>query len=433
MLFNKEILAKHIVLIQPFEAFDLSFALEETDILSVIGTPLLNKEYANKMNTKYKKGTICKVNFTSQNSLTAFENNIEELKKCIDYIQKQTGKIDHVLGNLEETVVISALLNEYLGINNSNPTQSYANMRDKISMKRQLRRKGLVKYPRFLDKDVISKYEAIKFAKQTGFPLFIKPRGEAGSKGCAKIMSLKDLELFFDSRKELIGYNIEEFIDQKVIHIDGVVRNGELLFLSSAEYLNTCANWLKNPKLNLISILITEPSKINKIKKFTYDVIQSFDYNNGVFHLEAFYDDTNESLTFLEISPRFAGAYIVPMNRQFFGINLVREGILGILNRPSDIIEPMGYMDPNFNHNKSVIGALIGRTPDKPKKIKNLVFPTLPGNTKFLYQPKIGEFTRNQPTSIIYQGIFEVICACNSNDVEQIVNLLNNNVKIEYE
>lgn len=431
--FNKEVLAKHIVLVQPLEAFDLSFALEETDVLSIIGTPLLDEEYARKMNTKYKKGTICKVDFTSQDSLTAFEVHIEKLKGCVDYIQVQTGKIDYVLGNLEETVVASALLNEYLGIRNPNPTQSYVDMRDKIAMKRQLRRRGLVKAPYFLDKDVISKHEAIKFAKQTGFPLFIKPRGEAGSKGCAKIFSLKELELFFNSKKALTGYDIEEYIDQKTIQIDGVVREGELLFLSAAELLNTCANWAKNTRLNLIGTLITEPSKVEMIKKFTHDVMQSFDYANGVFHLEAFYDDRNESLTFLEIAPRCGGAYTVPMNQQFFGINLLREGILALLNRPSDIVAPMGYMDPKFNPNKSIIGALIGRNPNKQKKIKNLIFPKLPGNVKFLYQPKIGDFTREKSAYMVYHAVIELLCECESNKVDQVAKLLDNKVLIEYE
>ena len=263
--------------------------------------------------------------FISQHFLLieAFENymdNVEVETKAIQLSKKYN--ITNVLSISEFDVVRSARLREILNC----PGQllmSAESYRNKILMK-QLLYDSSVNIPKF--EKVISKTQVEKFIQQTSYPVVLKPIYGSGSMDVYIIKNQQDIDAFFEKNRNINNYEIEEFINGEMYHVDGLIQNHEVIVSYVSKYYKGCLEFQENQPLS--SFMIEEKNSINKILKAqtekVIDILPSFP--NGSFHAEFFVTNSGE-VYFCEIGSRTGGAEIGKVIQNSTYIHLNKESL----------------------------------------------------------------------------------------------------------
>ncbi|MEJ1267033.1 ATP-grasp domain-containing protein [Pantoea ananatis] len=111
-----------------------------------------------------------------------------------------------------------------------------------------------------------------------------------------------------DLRKNTARYEVEEFIEGDIWHVDGYVCAGEIAQCVSSRYIGNCLNFSKGQPLG--SLQCELPATL---LAFSRQVIAALNIHNGCFHLEVFQNASG--WVFLEIGHR-AGepAWCAPLN-----------------------------------------------------------------------------------------------------------------------
>ncbi len=252
---------------------------------------------------------------SSYKGLVEVENfdDIVPIKKAVESWQKNFGHFSHLVSMSEFDIISSAKLREILSIPGMNLESAKA-FRDKFYMK-EILEKAQIKVPR--NKIVESREDILHFAKDFNFPLVLKPRFGASSKGVKILNTYQEIEACEIPEDP----EIEEFIEGSVYHTDGLVRDGEIVILKSSEYLNNCYSYLQGNPLG--SIMINDQEDNQKIKKFTSKVIKSLGLKTGAFHLEFF--KNQDEITFLEIGARIGGADVPFLFKEVLKFDIMRQ------------------------------------------------------------------------------------------------------------
>jgi hypothetical protein len=223
----------------------------------------------------------------------------------------------------EENMDVSASLRDSLKINSGMNTNQLRYFRDKALMKNTLA-KSSIRTPKFLiyDDQLTADYN---YFKDILGPFFIaKPISSLGSKGVYKIKNNDDFKSFAAQYQEQYRgcpYELEEFISFPLFHVDAVMQNSKLLFISASEYSCPVADFFDGKVFGTIPLLHSTPLSGKLIETAT-TVIEQLGNLDSVYHIELFYDCEKNECIFLEIAARPAG-YIWPkVFRESFGINL---------------------------------------------------------------------------------------------------------------
>ncbi|MFP4731379.1 ATP-grasp domain-containing protein [Pasteurella multocida] len=153
------------------------------------------------------------------------------------------------------------------------------------------------------------------------YPLFTKQIDSAGSKDARKIHSRSELMQWCSEHAECDNYEIDEFIEGELFHVDTLISQGEVLLTFVSRYNRPNAEALLG--LSLGSTLMSENmSDYAALKEFNRDVLNSLTpLPDGAFHHEIF-KRPNGQLVFLEIAARSAGAFIPKMLEKAYGLNI---------------------------------------------------------------------------------------------------------------
>jgi D-ala D-ala ligase C-terminus len=200
-------------------------------------------------------------------------------------------------------------------------------------MKEVLSQHSEVAVPQFIALDS-ENLEA--FVSKQGFPLVLKPASDQGSAG----VSFFENKAQFQSALAKIlpaernKWNLEQKINDPVIHIDFLIRDSKIQYLSAAKYLVTAYEFyqLKKP---VGTAMFTNEKELALFKDFADRVISTLGAEDGVFHLEAFYNSNSSKLTFLEIAARPGGALVAETIQLAHNMNIIQEHYLAQLNEPS--------------------------------------------------------------------------------------------------
>jgi len=180
-------------------------------------------------------------------------------------------------------------------------TRAAVAYRDKVAMKQQVATAGIAT-PRFLAP--ASRAEASRFAADTG----VKPRLGVGS---------RSVEIACD-RSALMGHIpeggddllIEEYVEGRMLHADGFMSEGEVLFVAVSEYVNDCLAYREGVPLGSVQVDRSRP-QFARMAEFTRRVVGALPPTDfSPFHLEAFVRADGE-LVFCEIACRLGGGYIM--------------------------------------------------------------------------------------------------------------------------
>lgn len=305
-------------------------------------------------------------------------NNLEELERVAEEVKKWNVKFDFTLQISEYAVEILGYINTKINFEGIKYDDIHK-FRDKVIMKTSLSES--IKKPKLYNIDDI-KNDIVKY------PVIVKPRCFAGSRGVHKFCCKDDLLLYLNDKKldytrksdySINDVEVEEYIDASICHIDGLVFNGDVILCVASEYIGTCFDYAKGKPLG--SIKGTDEQQ-EKAFSFVSEINKNLRLPNGVFHLEAFWQNNN--FVFLEIAVRFGGAEIVPNFEKAYGINLIHEHIkcqLGIKNlNINKLYEYFGFLS---------FPKPVGLKVDT--YVKNIKFEYKPKSMFFSKIPKIGE------------------------------------------
>lgn len=267
-------------------------------------------------------------------NLNEYDEAMDQIVRIADLLAEQYGPFEAIVGLFEHVTLPAAKLRERYGLAGTT-TETATLCRDKVLMKGALRDSS-VRFPQFLAVDSGTRATDIAdFLAEMPGRVVLKPRSQAASEGVEIFENAAACSAWLAENRFVDGFEIEEFIDGKICHFDGVVRDGELLFFSAAQYLASCFDFVHNGQ-PLGAVTIDDPDVFRKAKEFTVEVLQGVKLQCGVFHLEAFLEEDG-SFVFLEIGNRFGGAGVSPMVEKVYGVDLIDEALRVDLRTPSKI------------------------------------------------------------------------------------------------
>jgi len=221
------------------------------------------------------------------------------------------------------------------------------------------------------------------------FPLILKPTDGAGS---VEVIRLDDEE---SAKKELkkiqnslLSFEVEEFIEGQVIHMNALVWNGELRVPANFRYNIPPLFFDTNHYLGHLEI--SEPELNKKINTFTQEVVSRLGIRKGVIHMEAFLLDSGE-IVFLEVGLRAGGAFIVDVSEMAMGVNLKDAGYEIDMNLYSAVEKKL--QKATRSEQGYVFGALLVPYSSKQNlRVTSVKMPSFEKNVMVLsLLPKVGD------------------------------------------
>ncbi|WJY13325.1 ATP-grasp domain-containing protein [Pectobacteriaceae bacterium CE90] len=259
--------------------------------------------------------------------------------------------IDFVLAFSEYDLDAAALVRTELNISGAKIADNLL-CRNKASMKAALTG-STVRYPHY--RQVLSREEIDAFCCEQGYPVILKPQVGAASDGVVKLERREDIPELAD----FTGYEVEEYIEGDIYHVDAILANGSMPYFKVSKYLNTCLDFRNGQPLG--SVTVDNPEFIATAQIFTQEVCTRLNLENQAIHLELI--ECHGELVFLEIGGRVGGGEIPFITLRSEGIDLyalwtqaalgiaispVKTRITGFVMMPNPF--PGGYaFDPNMN------------------------------------------------------------------------------------
>lgn len=205
--------------------------------------------------------------------MTGYERQLDTIIKLADELAAEFGPPGAVVGIFEHTVYPAAVLRERFGLAGT-PAEVALRCRDKVEMKRALRDSG-VPVPRFWPVDASTTEAQLRrlLAGVRG-RLVLKPRAQAGSVGVRVFGSIAEVLRHAATAGFCDGFELEEFVDGAVCHLDGVVRGGVIGFLSVSQYLGTCLKF-ETDVAALGSVTLDDPDAVDLAAAFAATVLNA--------------------------------------------------------------------------------------------------------------------------------------------------------------
>lgn len=152
--------------------------------------------------------------------------------------------------------------------------------------------------------------------KNLQYPVVIKPRMSTGSQGVSIVYNATDLETSINTiihNKNIFGQSngkaiIQEFIDGEEYFINTVSSQGN--HYTTDIFLYKKGKYNKSEVVYENAELLTSNGVIqNKLKDFSYRILNALEINNGAAHIEVKINSEGETV-FIEAGARVAGAFI---------------------------------------------------------------------------------------------------------------------------
>jgi hypothetical protein len=245
-----------------------------------------------------------------------------------DAIQAGEPVFDRVISLSEYELLEAAKIREALGIEGPRHNE-VLKVRDKILMKQAVEASG-IRVPRFM-----------KCTNLSGMPwkgaTVLKPVDGASSENVKIFSSLfSAVNTIKTGVPDLPGfrhenYELEEFVEGPIIHIDGIVAGGKVKCLLTSRYLGTCLDYARGKPLGSVQANASE-----ELAAWAARCLKAVGINQGAFHLEAILstDDASNGPVFLEVGNRVGGADVVQTFELATGIHLPSEELRSYLGEP---------------------------------------------------------------------------------------------------
>ena len=164
--------------------------------------------------------------------------NFDEMLKACRYFERKYGKIDYLESDNEWWLYQDARLRKELNITSGFFPEEMEKIKAKSAMKESFQKAG-VKTMRYILVDGPKDIEkALSFAKEVGWPLFMKPNIGVGAAESHTISNEEELRNFL---KETLPetFIVEEFIDGEIISFDGICDSHSDVVFATCDHFPT--------------------------------------------------------------------------------------------------------------------------------------------------------------------------------------------------
>ena len=209
-------------------------------------------------------------------------NDYDEMVKALGYYTFKYGKIDWIESNNEAWLTLDAKLRDDFNVKTGFSFEKIDEFQSKAAMKKYYAKAGVPTARYYLVEDLDG---ALKFAKEVGYPLVLKPDHGVGASFTYKCLNEDDLK---NAYQETTQYHmiLEEFVNGDVFTLDGVCdKNSDIQYLNSMIYVGNCMDSVNNAQaIGTYTALKISDSDKDIIKR----TIKAFELKNRFFHAEFF-------------------------------------------------------------------------------------------------------------------------------------------------
>lgn len=218
----------------------------------------------------------------------------------------------------EQLLLPAAALREELGVKGSSAAETML-FRDKVLMKQHLRAAGM-RVP-----DFAAFSETAAHTLFRAHPVLVaKPRLGVGAESIFVLRSPADLTAFTASHHaELAEFEVEEFINGALHHVDSVVQKGKVIAATAGRYLDEVASYRAVQRC--WGAAVPEGPLLNELLDFNQRVVSCYPEFTGVTHHEIFV--TGSGCCHLEIAARAGGGGIPACFWSRTGVNLRQAAV----------------------------------------------------------------------------------------------------------
>ncbi|WP_369260908.1 inositol monophosphatase family protein [Streptomyces sp. R35] len=219
----------------------------------------------------------------------------------------QQPPYDRIIARHELLITPAAELRAEFGIPGMRP-EAARNFRDKVAMKRTLAAAGF-RVPRYLAAASLDTAGAAA-APWRGRTI-VKPRDEGGSQGVRLFETFEDAAGFVRDQSRqaaggdafTAGYELEEYVEGPIWHIDGFLFEGEVVVVQPSRYVGTPLRFENGEPVGSVQIDAPE------LAEWAVRCVRALGGETLTFHLEAIM--TEDGPVFMEVAARCGGGYIV--------------------------------------------------------------------------------------------------------------------------
>lgn len=368
--------------------------------------------------------------------IDAFDKEFNKVAGAYKIIHEKIVNVDGIISASEYTIYPVARLRTLYNIPGLKCTQGMY-FRDKIQMKERINsaifknRPISIFLPKYapLNKGMKLEHILSQMSKvDIKFPIILKPRNSAGSLGVYFVKNKRHLQEVLIKHNNTTPYEVNEFIDAQVIHVNGVVQDNCIKFISSYENGETPLNSGVYGKHGEIHFEIKGKDIERKLYNIASEIIFRLGMKNGVFHLELF-KDKEDKIIFLEIAARPPGGEIISLVEVATGVNLQKinflidmnamywKKFLGAKLKKSSKFHAL-YLAA-FNHEKAI----------KITDVNTSLLTNMCIDKKVL--PKVGDIIKADNSFYKNMGIF-IFSATTMDDLKRGYKMLRNNYIVKY-
>jgi len=211
--------------------------------------------------------------------------DVDRLEKAVRIFMVKYGKIDKILGILEQLQEPLALLRVRLGVAGMTPKQSHL-FRDKAAMKSALRKAGI---PCARYRKIQSVHDAWAFIDEVGFPIVLKPPTGAGCRATYRISNPGEL---VSALQEIPVRPVlaEEFLTGAEYSMETFTLHGVPRFYSFSRYYPSPLEVMQNSHIQWVVLFPHELEKelFQQAKDVGYAAIKALGLDTGMTHMEWF-------------------------------------------------------------------------------------------------------------------------------------------------
>jgi phosphoribosylaminoimidazole carboxylase (NCAIR synthetase) len=235
-----------------------------------------------------------------------------QIAEAVTGLSGQIGRVERLIGALEQLQVPLAQVREGLGIPGMD-VETARNVRDKARMKEVLRAAGV---PCARHQLVTHPGEALAFADAVGFPLVAKPPAGAGAQATYRLDDSGALRGWLEAippRADAPGL-LEEFLVGEEHTFDSITVGGRTVWGSVSDYLPPPLEVLRNPWIQWTVLLpreINDP-RYDGIGEVGPAALRALGVRDALTHMEWF-RRPDGSVAVSEVGARPPGAQITSM------------------------------------------------------------------------------------------------------------------------
>ncbi len=243
--------------------------------------------------------------------------------------------VDRMESTVEAHIMTTARVREICTIPGVSSLTSHL-CRDKPAMKKALRDAG-IPCARFLGSG--DREEITGFARETGFPLVVKPRSGAGASGTSRVDNLEDLERALDAAGVGQGGSVavEEFVEGHEGFYDTITINGEIRHDFISHYFPNVLDAMRHRWISpqfICTNRIDESPYYQEVRELGKRVIEVLNITTSATHMEWFFGP--RGLRFSEIGCRPPGVRAWDLYNVANDMDLYHEWALAVCHGQTD-------------------------------------------------------------------------------------------------